>query len=387
MVKTRCNALIYLALAVMAFFASPLQAGEVEVPGGGVMRLDILAAPDRPQPVVGEMMRVTIRAVYDLKIANENLVITGGSGFDWIQIRPDNWREEQIDGLPRIVMERELAVWPKVAGPLSFGPVSHQLTVIDRQSQRQDITVTAKPLFLSVGEYPPQWGWHFTAEDLELTEELDGDPGHLADGQVLTRKIRLRALGALPEHLPPRPVVSENWLITFAPPPEKQLILTDAGPVAEVLWTWQFRPHTGEPGVLEPEVIRFYNTTSRKIASVEIPALPLAYASFFTGQVPIGQILTGQKLLMALAAVLALLAGLGLAAIWLLPPSGRRAWARLRARWNPLLRRDLWRARRAGDLCAERRIAGAMGLSAARLARLDRAIYRRPGRQPLRGRG
>lgn len=374
-----CIHLMTLIILTLTLGATLARAGVVEVPGGGLMRLELVLAPDRPQPVVGEMVVVTIRAVYDLKIANEKLEITAGSGFDWIQIKPDHWREEQIDGLPRIVMERELALWPKTAGLLQFGPVSHRLTVIDRQSQRQDIVVTAKPLSLSVGDYPPQRGWHFTAGALELSEELDGDPGHLADGQVLTRKIRLRALGALPEHLPPRPVVSENWLITFAPPPEKQLILTEAGPVAEVLWTWQFRPHTGEPGVLEPEEIRFYNSSTRKLDTVEIPALPLAYASFFTGQVPIGQILTSQKLLLALAALLALSAGLGFAAVWLLPPSGRAAWARLRARWNPALRRELWRARRGGDLLAERRLLAAMGLSQVRQARLDQAIYRRPG--------
>lgn len=354
------------------------RAGIVEVPGGGTMRLDIVMAPDRPQPVVGEMVLVTIRAVYDLKIANEKLEISAGDAFDWIQTRADDWHEERIDGLPRIVFERELAVWPKRAGMLQFGPVIHRLTVIDRQSKRQDITLTAKPVALSVGEFPAQRGWHFTAGALELSEELDGDPAKLADGQLLTRKIRLRALGALPEHLPPRPVVAENWLITFAPPVERNLLLTDAGPVAEAVWTWQLRPHTGEPGVLDAVKIPFYDTQNRRMAAVEIPALPLGYASFFTGQTPQGQIGRGQKALLALALGVGTVLGLGLAAFSLQPPTGRAPWARLLDRWRLGLWWRLWQARRQGDAMAELRLSQRLPVAPSRRQALLNALYQRP---------
>lgn len=359
------------------------QASETQVSGGGLLRLEILAQPQAAQPVVSEMILVTIRAVYDLKIANEKMEIAPSDAFDWIQIRPDHWREERIEGHARIVMERDLALWPKRAGLLHFGPVTHHLTVIDRQSQRQEAKVTAQPLALSVGDFPgpatlPSQGWKFTARALEISEELDGESARLADGQLLTRKIRLRALGALPSHLPPRPVVSENWLIVFTPPIEKTLTLTEDGPLAEVLWTWQLRPHTGEPGLLEPVKIPWFDTTTRQIAQAEIPSLPLGYASFFTSQMPLGDISPGQ------------IARLGLtflAGFFLVPAAaifafrlkvGRLQTQQRLARFNPLLRLRIWRARRSGDLMALRRDLGRIGAPDQQLAQIEAQIFRPP---------
>lgn len=355
-----------------------LLAGPVFAQDAPVMRMSIQADPGHTASIVGEMIPLTVRAVYDLKIANEELELAGTDGFDWIQTGPDDWHEEMIDGKSRIVMERHLAVWPKHTGLVTFGPVIHHLTVIDRQSQRQDMTVTAQPLAMSVGAYPVDRGWKLVAEAMELTDELSSDAGQLADGATVTRRVTLRALGALPEHLPPRPVVSENWLITFAAPVERELFLTEAGPVAQVVWTWEFRPHTGEPGVLEGVTIPFYNATTRRMDSVEIPSLPIAVASFFTNQTVSRTFQAAQRWTLAGIAFAGLLAGLMLAALFLAPDATAAGWNRVRRRWSPLPRLRLWQARYRGDLLAERRAAQDAGLSSERLAALDRRIYGPP---------
>ncbi|MBK4218192.1 BatD family protein [Paracoccus caeni] len=346
----------------------------------GNLTLTILAEPSAHRPVVGEMINVTIRAVYDRKIANEKLEIDPTDAFDWIQTRPDDWREERIDGLPWIVMERHLALWPKRSGPLQFGPVRHHLTIIDQRSQRQDVVVQAKPLTVSVGEFPALRGWHLAAADLQLTDELSTDAAHLADGEQVVRTVRLRAKGALPEHLPPRPVVSENWLITFAAPVERTLTLTAEGPVAEAVWTWQFRPHTGEPGMLEPVKIPYFNTVNHQIETVEIPPLFIGYASFYTGQVPRGRIEAGQVWLLVGAMMAGLIGGLLLAVTRYAPQTTRQAMRRFRARWSPWSWWAMWRARQRGDLLALRRLAEEVGASRERRDRLDRAIYGRPSK-------
>ena len=340
-----------------------------------VMTMSIVPDPGHDTSVVGEMIPLTIRAVYDLKVANEKLEILGTGSFDWIQTGPDDWHEEMIDGLSRIVMERHIAVWPKQSGMVTFGPAVHHLTVIDRQSQRQDMDVTAQPLALSVGAFPTDRGWHLSAEEVELTDELSADAGHLPDGATVIRKVTLRALGALPEQLPPRPVVSENWLITFAAPVQRDLFLTAEGPVAQVVWTWEFRPHTGEPGVLEGVTIPYFNATTRRMDQVEIPSLPIAVASFFDAQTLTGVIAARQVWSLVGLAVAGLIAGLAVAALRLAPDASAAGWARLRRRWSPLPRLRLWQARRRGDLLAERRAAQDVGLSADRLAALDRRIY------------
>lgn len=353
---------------ILCVFAWPLQAQES-------MQLTLIPETRPYPPIVGEMIFLTIRAVYNRKVAVEKLEIAPTDAFDWIQTRPDNWREERIDGALRIVMERQLAIWPKRAGLLQFGPVTHRMTIIDENSQRKDITVTGKPVALSIGEFPEQHGWHFTARALELTDELSANPARLADGQILTRKVTLRALGALPEHLPPRPVVQEDWLISFTLPIERNLLLTEDGPVAELVWGWQFRPHTGEPGVLEPVSIGWFDTSQHKLQKIDVPTLTIGLASFYTGQVPSGRL--GAWQLLALAG--ALFAGFALAigfALWRLTP--RADWRRVLDHYSPRLRLRYLQARRRGDLITQRTLAEKIGRPAPELRALEEQIYGRP---------
>ena len=93
-----------------------------------------------------------------------------------------------IDGKSWIVMERGLAIVPKRAGVLHFGPATHEHDHHRReQSQRQERTVVAPPLSLSVGAYPVERGWQWVADAVTLTDELSTDPSRLADGETVTR--------------------------------------------------------------------------------------------------------------------------------------------------------------------------------------------------------
>ena len=195
----------------------------------------------------------------------------------------------------------------------------------------------------------------------------------------MTRRVTLRARGTLPEALPPRPVVSEPWLISFAAPVERNLILTSDGPVSEVVWTWQFRPETGEPGVLAPVEIPYFNAATRQLDALEIPALPIAYASFYSSQVQTGRFDAAARAAEAAALVAGLLAGGGLILSRSAPDATRTAWARLRRRWSPALRWRMRRAARDADLLTLRRLLGEVRPEARRAAALvEDAIYR-PG--------
>lgn len=350
--------------------------------------LEIVAAPLSPRIVEGEMIPVTIRGIYDTKIAIERLTILPSDRFDWVQLTDDDWREERIEGRNRIVFERRLALFARQTGIASFGPAEHELTVINAASRREPVTVESHRLDLSIAPLPftERNGWHFAARSLTLTDDLSTRPDRLEDGETVTRRVTLRAEGALPEMLPPRPVVSENWLITFAAPIERSMELTPDGPVSTVIWTWQFRPETGEPGVLEPVAIPYFNTTSRRIEQVEIPALPIGYASFERSRVVGGDIGWTSRAMMAGGLALGLM--LGTAAIL---RGNRTTHGMLRAlarRWSPLPAWHLRQAERSGDLLALRRAAAewvaarperATGAAEA-LREMDRAIYARAPR-------
>ncbi len=343
------------------------------------LTLSFVPHPAHENVIAGEMVPVTLRAVYDRKIALEALEIAPSDSFDWIQTAPDHWREEMIGGKSWITMERELALVPKRAGVLHFGPATHDLTIIDERSQRQERRIVAPPLSLSVGAYPAERGWQWVAEEATLTDELSTDPSRLADGQTVTRRVTIRALGALPESLPPRPVVSEPWLISFAAPVERRLILTDAGPVSEAVWVWQFRPETGEPGVIPPVKISYFNAAARRMDALEIPALPIGYASFYTNQVQTGRFDAAARLAEAGAIAAGLVAGAALILSRRAPDATRGAWAQIRRRWSPVRRWRLRRAARAGDLLHLRRLLDETHPGAAEAAALvEEAIYR-PG--------
>lgn len=361
------------------------------------LTMSFVPHPSHPTVVAGEMVPVTLRAVYDRKVAREALEIAPSESFDWIQSAPDHWKEEMIDGKSWIVLERALALVPKRAGVLHFGPATHRLTIIDERSQRQERTVVAPPLTLSVGAYPgarddvapplsiadgpPQeghGGWHWVADAVTLTDELSTDPARLADGETVTRRVTLRARGTLPEALPPRPVVSEPWLITFAAPVERRLILTEEGPVSEVIWVWQFRPETGEPGVIPPVTIPYFNATTREMDAVRIAALPIGYASFYTSQVRTGHFGGPERLAEAGALLAGLVAGGALILSRRTPDTTRAAVARLVRRWSPASRWRMRRAARTGDLLALRRLLAEARPEATEAAALvERAIYRR----------
>lgn len=349
--------------------------------GAESLTLTIRPEPRHKDLIAGEMLPVTIRAVYDRKVANEKLEIAPSESFDWIQTAPDSWRQEIIDGLPWQVMERHLALFPRRSGVLHFGPVFHHLTIIDEASQRQPREVKAQPVEIPVGPFPADRGWKLAAERLTLRQELSTDPTHLADGETVTRRITLTAEGALPEMLPPRPVVSENWLITFAAPVERKLTLTAEGPVAEVVWTWQFRPETGEPGVIEPVTIPYFDSNTRRMESVEIPPLSIGYASFAANRATTGRFGMWEDALSGAAIIAGVSAGTGVMLWRSVPASGRAGWKRLRRRWSPLPRLALRRAARSGDPLALRRAAEAYldGRTSpairSLLAGLDRRIY------------
>jgi hypothetical protein len=373
------------SLGVLLAVLAATSARSEQVPG---KTLEIIAHPRVSPVIAGEMVPVTIRGVYDTEIALEEMKIAPSPSFDWIQLVPDDWHDEMVDGVSRRIVERRLAVFPKVSGMDSFGPVDHVLTAIGASSRREDVTVHAQPITIAVGPMPDDppfekpWGWRFAASKVTLTDELSTDPAQLVDGETVTRTVTLRAEGALPEMLPPRPVVGAPWLITFTGPVEQELERDENGLASTVIWKWQFRPETGEPGVLPPVPIPYFNTVTRKVEAVEIPALPIGYASFENSQVPGGEMGGPTRFAYMGALGLGVAGGLVLGTLGVEGGAGwlGRAWRRR----SPL---PLWRLRRVarmGDLLALRRAAEEYltpgearrpALRAAALGRLEAAIY------------
>ncbi|TCK29008.1 oxygen tolerance protein BatD [Ancylobacter aquaticus] len=318
-----------------------------------------LLLPEGAHPVAGEMIPVTLRGEYTSRIALETLNFPGSAAYDWMQLARDQWRDEEIAGRTVRVFERRLAVFPRHAGTLTLGPVTHHLTVVDETNLRAPLDVTAAPVTLAVAPYPGE-GTPLSARSLTVEDTLSAAPGELRDGETLVRRVTLKAQGALPHMLPPRPILREPWLISFAAPEQREMLPTPAGPVTTVVWEWHLRPTTGEPGVLPPVPIAWFDTAAREMRMAEITALPFGYASFRDNRSGTERLPAAESGAGWLALVAGGLTGISLCVTGLAPRRRAQILRDLR-RLSPFdpTRRWLKRAARTGDLFAIRRAAEA----------------------------
>jgi hypothetical protein len=234
---------------------------------------------DHGTPVVSEMVELTIRGEYDLTVSLEDMEFPNSPDYDWIQVARDDWHKERVNGRLLQIFERKVALFPRRDGPLTVGPVSHKLTYVLDNGQRAETTVTAPPISLAVRPFPAD-APPLSARQLTLTDELSAEPGRLKKDEILTRRVTVEALGTLSHHLPARPDLSEPWLILFSQPEIRETVLTEAGPVARVVWEWQLRPRTGEPAILHAEAISWFDTDSRQVEVAPLKPIPFGFVGF-----------------------------------------------------------------------------------------------------------
>lgn len=262
-------------MVIRALLAWLLLAGAVLAQGD--TRLMVLH--DHGNPVVSEMVKLTIRGEYDLTVSLEDMQFPNSPDYDWIQIARDDWRKERVQGRLLQIFERKIALFPRRPGPLTVGPVNHKLTYVQDNGQRAETTVVAAPIALAVKPFPAD-APPLSASRLILTDELSAEPGRLKKNEILTRRVTVEALGALAHHLPARPDLSEPWLILFSQPEHRETVLTEAGPVARVVWEWQLRPRTGEPAILHAEAFSWFDTDSRQVEVAPLKPIPFGFAGF-----------------------------------------------------------------------------------------------------------
>lgn len=360
---------------VLLLLAGPLWAQTASLEPGGA-RLMILH--DRSRPVVAEMVKLTLRGEYDLNIALESLAFPDSENYDWMQVAQDRWSRERIGGRMIQVFERDIALFPRREGEVEAGPVVHELTHVPRSGHRQELQVASAPTSLNVAAFP-HTSRPLTARALVLTDELSSEPGQLGPDEVLTRRVTIEALGALAHHLPERPDLQQPWLISFTQPELRETIPTPDGPVSRVVWEWQMRPRTGEPGVLPAFTFEWFDTETRRIEVVAMRPLSFGLAGFGSNVSSGAADALGRD---SLAAVFAL-AGFAAAIVILLWGRIPAVFTGIRKLWPNPHTTELHLAASQGDLIALRAVAsqyakwygGIDERQASLLAILDRAIF------------
>lgn len=334
------------------------------------------------RPVIGEMIPLTIRGEYTGWITLEEMKFPDSADYDWIQLRPDDWRDERVEGRQRRIFERHIAVFARKPGNLTLGPVTHVLTKAEGNA-RNVVEVTAPTASIPIQPYPAP-GRPLVARSLKVTDELSGDPARIRDDQTILRRITLTAEGTMAHLLPERPELRAPWLISFAAPERRETRLTERGPVGFVQWEWHLRPITGEQGALPPMRFSWLDTNKRELRGEITQPIPFGYGR--QDQNIGGASRPNRGAIRVMLAALALGGVVGLAAmLW-----GKAArpiaslggiWRRLRPNPAlPALRRaaagsDLFALRHAAEEFALAEMAAGRARPQEALARLDRALF------------
>ncbi|MFD1342449.1 hypothetical protein [Litorisediminicola beolgyonensis] len=268
--------MVRLLFLLISVFGSAAVAQETSSP-----RLELILDARESAPFEGEMVLATLRGTYRQNITREEVKLRPMTDLDWVRLGLDRWSEERIDGLPARIFERRLAFYPKRPGTLEILPIAHSLEVLGADGARETVILRSAPVTLEVQARPEDasQGW-LPLSALEMSDHWDTDPSQLEDGQSVTRRVVLRALGATPEMMPPQPELRQPWLISFTPPVDRDLQVTELGPVSTVVWTWTLRPIKGEPGVIPAATIPWFDTARGTPETLTLPASPIGYASF-----------------------------------------------------------------------------------------------------------
>lgn len=339
-------------------------------------------------PYAREMVLLRIHGVYKQPILLEEVVQPPLANFTWTQLGRDHWSKTQLpDGQSAIAFDRTVAIFPHHAGEFTLEPFVHRLTIND-VGERKVVDVRSQPIPFTVAPWTAPAGgpdakepWWLPARDVSLTDSWSRDPETVKIHETVRRTVTLEAQGVLAEGLPPRPVMRTRGIITFAGPVTRETIITPQGPVARATYVWDVKPGVPEVIPLDAIAIPWFDTVSRTMREVEIPARQIG------GGLPDRETDGGRSA--ASSVPIAVAAGVLAFGLGLVLLGFRRERGALRL--PSAIARDLRRAARAGDAAGFRAAVAAGEAAMPALARrwrerpetrdalaaLDRAVYGR----------
>ncbi|MGQ7793648.1 hypothetical protein ACUN0C_14660 [Faunimonas sp. B44] len=242
--------------------------------------LQTIVEPHAGRPLEGEMIRVTIRGSYSvrLRITLNALAQPELPNVTWMQVTRDAWRRETVDGKQMQIFERRLALFPRQAGRVEIGAFRHQLTLATADGKRVVQEVRSAPVTLETAPRPSTESWWMPASELRLTDEWDRRPDRLGREEIARRTVTLEAVALPAQLLPPQPKLRASNVIMFSDPEERTTKFTQDGPVSQVVWRWTVRPASSAPARVEAYTIPWFDTVARQVREAELAPSSVAFA-------------------------------------------------------------------------------------------------------------
>ncbi len=229
-------------------------------------------------PFEQEMILLTIHGIYKRHITLEKLEQPDLAGLNWMQLGEDHWYESVVDGKTVKNMRRRMALFPQEAGTLSIGAFRHNLTLLDENNNWFEHTIQSEPVALKVNPLPATDAWWFPVRGLRVSDNWSNAPDQLAKGEGVLRVVRISALGASFDMIPPMPELTSPSALIFAHPEKRLVDLTPNGPEAIAFWRWTIMPRNAVSAILEPIEFSYFDTVERKVRTVTISAQRVAFS-------------------------------------------------------------------------------------------------------------
>ena len=372
-------------LMILLLLLLPLAGGAQTIVDPDDLRLSISLEEAVDAPYEQEMVLLTIHGVYRRHITRENLSHPALPGLNWMQLGSDHWYDSRVNGVLVKNMVRRMALFPEQAGEITIPPFTHRLTLLDDDNKWFEHDIQSNSLRLTVRPAPAVDGWWFPVRNLQVSDQWSNAPDQLGAGDGVLRVVRLTAVGAAPDLLPPMPDLQSPSAHIFAHPEKRLVELSPQGPVSIAFWRWTIKPKSPPSSILEPITFPYFDTTERVSKIVKIAAQRVAFEDTETrAATPPIPPRAGGFAPLRLWIVLILACGIGLA----MGLAGRRMigsaafWARLlRIRDRMALRFFAIR----GDVRGLRRVARRSVGAGPALTALDDRIFARDA-PPLSGR-
>ncbi|KQT52797.1 MULTISPECIES: BatD family protein [unclassified Aureimonas] len=277
-----------------------------------------------------EMVTMVVRFYFKARATTESMEQPDLADLGWTQLGRDVWAPTKIGSANWFGVTRRIAIFAPEAKTYTIPPFTHHVTLIDAEDKRWKVDAVSKPVELSIRPWTaPTDGpededtWWLPARSVEIADAWSVDPSTLKAGETSRRRLEVTAAGTLAEQLPPTIDTQSPGLVIFPGPVERRTEIVEGLPVAHAIYTYDVRPHTGDPVILREVLLPWFDVAAREMRQAIVPG-----ASVGEGMVVPGQPLADAKDAWSPLARLALSLGSGALAfaggVALLLAPGRR---------------------------------------------------------------
>lgn len=317
--------LVLLAI-VFGILSTPARAGDTPPEAFGEVNFEMPEGGAYAQ----EMITMVVRFYFKARATTEAMEQPDLADLGWTQLGRDVWAPTRIGNVNWFGVTRRIAIFAPEAKTYTIPPFTHHVTLIDGEDRRWKVDAVSKPVELSIRPWTgatdgpdDEDTWWLPARSVEIVDEWSIDPATLKAGETSRRRLQVTAVGTLAEQLPPTIDTQSPGLVIFPGPVERRTEIVEGMPVAQAIYTFDVRPHTGDPVILREVLLPWFDVAAREMRQAIVPG-----ASIGEGMVVPGQPLSDPAESWSSAARIALTFGSGTlafaGAVALLLAPGRR---------------------------------------------------------------